>query len=142
MSHWTGDVEEWVKRDRNSPSVVMWSLGNELQQLADQPFNDYGVTAYKMMRTLVQRYDTTRLTTVAMHPRYRNWTTDSLPCNLALVTDVQSYNYRYKYFLGDRKRFPWMSFYQSEASTKDMGLNYFGMNRDKVIGLAYWGAID
>lgn len=142
MSHWTQDVEEWVKRDRNSPSVVMWSLGNELQQLANQPFNDYGVTAYKMMRSLVHRYDSTRQTTVAMHPRFRNWTTDSLPCNLALVTDVQSYNYRYKYFPGDGKRYPWMTFYQSEASTKDMGPNVFGMNRDKVIGLAYWGIID
>ena len=26
---WQKDVPEWVKRDRNSPSVVMWSLGNE-----------------------------------------------------------------------------------------------------------------
>ena len=142
LKHWTHDVEEWVKRDRNSPSVVLWSLGNELQQLAGQPFNDYGVTCYKMMRTMVQRYDTTRLTTVAMHPRYRNWATDSLPCDLALHTDVQAYNYRYKYFPGDRRRFPWMTFYQSEATTKEMGANYFGMELDKVIGLAYWGVID
>jgi beta-galactosidase len=35
-----------------------------------------------------------------------------------------------------------MTFYQSEASTKDMGPNFFGMNGDKVIGLAYWGIID
>ena len=141
-SHWLQDVEEWVKRDRNSPSVVMWSLGNELQQLANQPFNDYGVTAYKMMRNLVHRHDTTRLTTVAMHPRYRNWATDSLPSDLAMVTDVQSYNYRYKYFPTDGRRYPWMTFYQSEATTEEMGENYYGMDLDKVIGLAYWGAID
>ena len=141
-SHWLQDVEEWVKRDRNSPSVVMWSLGNELQQLANQPFNDYGVTAYKMMRNLVHRHDTTRLTTVAMHPKYRNWATDSLPSDLAMVTDVQSYNYRYKYFPTDGRRYPWMTFYQSEATTEEMGENYYGMDLDKVIGLAYWGAID
>ena len=141
-SHWLYDVEEWVKRDRNSPSVVMWSLGNELQQLANQPFNDYGVTAYKMMRSLVMRHDTTRKTTVAMHPRYRNWTTDSLPSDLALATDVQSYNYRYKYFPTDGKRYPWMTFYQSEATTREMGENFFSMNLNKVIGLAYWGVID
>ena len=35
-----------------------------------------------------------------------------------------------------------MKFYQSEASTAAMGPNYFEMNLDKVIGLAYWGAID
>ena len=139
---WQTDIPEWIKRDRNSPSVVMWSLGNELQQDANQPFNDYGVTMYRLMRPLVQRYDSTRLVTVAMHPRYRNWQTDSLPCDLAMITDVQSYNYRYMYFPGDSRRFPWMTFYQSEASVAAMGQNYFEMDLNRVIGLAYWGAID
>ena len=139
---WQKDVPEWVKRDRNSPSVVLWSLGNELQQDPNQPFNDFGVTMFKLQKTLVQRYDSTRLVTVAMHPRYRNWETDSLPCDLAMVTDVQAYNYRYMYFPGDGRRFPWMTFYQSEASVAAMGPNFFEMNLDKVIGLAYWGAID
>ena len=139
---WQQDVPEFIKRDRNSPSVVMWSLGNELQQDPNQPFNDFGVTMYRLMRPLVSRYDSTRLVTVAMHPRYRNWETDSLPCNLAMITDVQAYNYRYMYFPGDGRRFPWMTFYQSEASTQAMGENFFAMNLDRVIGLAYWGAID
>ena len=141
-SLWQKDVPEWIKRDRNSPSVVMWSLGNELQQDPNQPYNDFGVTIYKLMKMLIQRYDSTRLVTVAMHPRYRNWQTDSLPCNLAMVTDVQAYNYRYMYFPGDGRRFPWMKFYQSEASVAAMGQNYFEMDLEKVIGLAYWGAID
>ena len=140
--HWQKEVPEWIKRDRNSPSVVLWSLGNELQQDPNQPFNDFGVTMYRLMRTLVSRYDSTRQVTVAMHPRYRNWETDSLPCDLAMITDVQSYNYRYMYFPGDGRRFPWMKFYQSEASTQAMGQNFFEMELDKVIGLAYWGAID
>jgi beta-galactosidase len=142
LNHWAYDVSEWVKRDRNSPSVVMWSLGNELQQDPNQPFNDFGVTCYKMMRPVLERYDSTRKVTVAMHPRYRNWETDSLPCDLAMQTDIQAYNYRYMYFPGDGRRFPWMTFYQSEASTQAMGQNFFEMNLDKVIGLAYWGAID
>jgi len=142
MNHWASDVTEWVKRDRNSPSVVLWSLGNELQQDPNQPFNDFGVTCFKMMKPVLQRYDSTRLVTVAMHPRYRNWETDSLPCALAMQTDIQAYNYRYLYFPGDSRRFPWMTFYQSEASTAAMGPNYFEMNLDKVIGLAYWGVID
>ncbi len=140
--HWQQEVPEWVKRDRNSPSVVLWSLGNELQQDPNQPFNDFGVTMFRLQKTLLQRYDSTRLVTVAMHPRYRNWETDSLPCDLAMITDVQAYNYRYMYFPGDGRRFPWMTFYQSEASVAAMGENYFAMDRDKVIGLAYWGAID
>ena len=139
---WQYDVPEWVKRDRNSPSVVLWSLGNELQQDPNQPFNDFGVTMYKLMRTLLHRYDSTRLVTVAMHPRYRNWETDSLPCELAKITDIQAYNYRYMYFPGDGRRFPWMTFYQSEASISAMGPNFFEMDLNKVIGSAYWGAID
>jgi len=139
---WQNDVPEWVKRDRNSPSVILWSLGNELQQDPNMPFNDFGVTMYKLQKTLLQRYDSTRLVTVAMHPRYRNWETDSLPHDLAMQTDIQAYNYRYMYFPGDGRRFPWMTFYQSEASMAAMGPNYFEMNLDKVIGLAYWGAID
>ncbi len=140
--HWQQEVPEWVKRDRNSPSVILWSLGNELQQDPNMPFNDFGVTMYKLQKTLLQRYDSTRLVTVAMHPRYRNWETDSLPHDLAMQTDIQAYNYRYMYFPGDGRRFPWMKFYQSEASTAAMGPNYFEMNLDKVIGMAYWGAID
>ena len=139
---WQYDVPEWVKHDRNSPSVVLWSLGNELQQDPNQPFNDFGVTMYKLMRTLLHRYDSTRLVTVAMHPRYRNWETDSLPCELAKITDIQAYNYRYMYFPGDGRHFPWMTFYQSEASISAMGPNFFEMDLDKVIGSAYWGAID
>ena len=141
-SLWQKDVPEWVKRDRNHPSVVMWSLGNELQQYSNLPFNDWGVTAYKLQKELLHRYDDTRLTTVAMHPRYRNLETDSIPADLAIETEVNSYNYRYMYFPGDSKRYPEKTFYQSEASVAAMGPNFYEMDRDKVLGLAYWGAID
>ena len=140
--HWQTEIPEWVKRDRNHPCVVFWSLGNELQQDPNQPFNDFGVTMYRLQKTLLHRYDSTRLVTVAMHPRYRNWETDSLPCDLAMETDIQAYNYRYMYFPGDGRRFPWMTFYQSEANMTGMGPNFFEMDLKRVIGLAYWGAID
>ena len=141
-SLWQKDIPEWVKRDRNHPSVVLWSLGNELQQYSNLPFNDWGVTAYKLQKELLHRYDDTRLTTVAMHPRYRNLETDSIPADLAIETEVNSYNYRYMYFPGDSKRYPEKTFYQSEASVAAMGPNFYEMDLDKVIGLAYWGAID
>ncbi|MDE7146505.1 MAG: DUF4982 domain-containing protein, partial [Duncaniella sp.] len=139
---WQHDVPEWVRRDRNHPSVVFWSLGNELQLIADLPFNDWGVTPYKLQKALLNRYDTSRPVTVAMHPRGRNEQTDSLPAPLVMETDIAAYNYRYMYFPGDSRRFPWMMFYQSEANTSNMGPNYFDMDLDKVIGLAYWGMID
>lgn len=139
---WQHDIPEFVKRDRNHPSVIMWSLGNELQQIWDLPFHDWGVTIYRMQRELLRRYDTSRPVTVAMHPRYRDADNPELPAPLARITDIASYNYRYMYFPTDGARFPGMIFYQSEASTADMGTNFFGMNLDKVVGLAYWGLID
>ncbi len=141
-TRWQKDVPEWVRRDRNHPSVVFWSLGNELQLIPDLPFNDWGVTPYHLQKQLLQRYDSTRLVTVAMHPRGRNEHTDSLPAPLVEHTDIAAYNYRYMYFPGDSKRYPWMIFYQSEANTSNMGPNFFEMDLDKVIGLAYWGMID
>ena len=141
-SLWQKDIPEWVKRDRNHPSVILWSLGNELQQYSNLPFNDWGVTAYKLQKELLHRYDDTRLTTVAMHPHYRNLETDSIPADLAVATEVNSYNYRYMYFPGDMKRYPEKTFYQSEASVAAMGPNFYEMDRDKVLGLAYWGTID
>ena len=142
MTLWPYDLPEWIKRDRNHPCVVMWSLGNELQTYNSLPFNDWGVTAYRMMKPVVHRYDTTRPITVAMHPRGRSLETDSLPAPLVHETDIAAYNYRYMYFPGDGRRFPWMMFYQAEANTSMMGPNFYEMDLDRVIGLAYWGQID
>ncbi len=142
MEQWPTQLPEWIKQDRSHACVTAWSLGNELQTYAALPYGDWGVTPYRMMKELLLRYDNTRKVTVAMHPRGRNWETDSLPCDLAMVTDFQSYNYRYMYFPGDGRRFPWMTFYQSEANKSAMGPNFFEMDLDRVMGLAYWGAID
>lgn len=142
IEQWQHDVPEWIRRDRNHPSVVIWSLGNELQLIPDLPYNDWGVTPYRMQKALLNRFDTTRPVTVAMHPRGRNEKTDSLPAPLVMETDIAAYNYRYMYFPGDSRRFPWMMFYQSEANTSNMGPNFFDMDLDKVVGLAYWGMID
>lgn len=142
LSLWPYDLPEWIKRDRNHPCVVMWSLGNELQTYNSLPFNDWGVTAYRMMKPVLQRYDATRPITVAMHPRGRHLDTDSLPAPLVHETDIAAYNYRYMYFPGDGRRFPWMMFYQAEANTSMMGPNFFEMDLDRVLGLAYWGQID
>ena len=139
---WQHDIPEWIRRDRNHPSIVFWSLGNELQTYWNIPFGDWGVTPYRMMKPLLKRYDDTRLITVAMHPRGRSLQTDSLPAPLVMETDIAAYNYRYMYFPGDGRKFPWMMFYQSEATTAGLGPNYYEMDLDKVIGLAYWGAID
>ncbi len=142
QDQWQHDVPEWIRRDRNHPSVVMWSLGNELQGFNNLPYNDWGVTTYRLLSTLLRRYDDTRPTTVAMHPRVRSLATDSVPAPLVFETDIAAYNYRYMYFPGDSRRWPHMIFYQSEANLSNMGPNYFVPDNDKVVGLAYWGMID
>ena len=139
---WQENIPEFIKRDRNHPSVIVWSLGNELQTYWELPYSDWGVTPYRMQKQLLLRYDNTRPITVAMHPRGRNVDTDSLPAPLVFETDIAAYNYRYMYFPGDGKKFPNMIFYQSEANTQMMGPNFFEMDLNKVLGLAYWGMID
>ena len=141
---WPYVVTEMVKSGRNHPSIIMWSLGNELQvneSWAGYPATgDFGVTPYHIQNALVKRYNSTRPTTVAMFPRRRPGA--DLPPQLAVETEIASFNYTYKDFRRDSKTFPDMIFYQSEASVNDMGTNYYGMALDSVIGLAYWGAID
>lgn len=143
-SVWPKVVTELVKGHRNHPSIIMWSLGNELQVnknwIGYPKTNDWGVTPYKIQDALVKRYDTTRPTTVAMYPR-RRYGTD-LPPELAVATEIASFNYTYKDFRKDSRTYPDMIFYQSEASVKDMGPNFYGMALDSVVGLAYWGLID
>lgn len=139
---WQYDLPEWVKRDRNHPCVAIWSIGNELQGFTNLPHNDWGVTAYRMMKPVLRRYDAERPITVAMHPRVRSLATDSVPAPLVFETDIAAYNYRYMYFPGDHRRWPNMIFYQSEANLANMGPNFFEPANERVLGLAYWGMID
>lgn len=149
------NIPEWVKRDRNHPSVIMWSLGNELQMredLAGFPTSDWGVTTYKMLDVLVKRYDATRPTTVGMYPSRANalsrkgsgfWDEDKmLPPELAAVTEVSSFNYQFEAYQQYLKYEPDMIVYQSEATTNRMLAPFWGMDREKMVGLAYWGAIE
>lgn len=49
------DIQALVCRDRNHPSVIMWSLGNEVRE---QYYPEQGVAAH--LRQIVKQYDTTR----------------------------------------------------------------------------------
>lgn len=150
---WYENLIEWVKRDRNHASVVLWSLGNELQMredLAGYPTGDWGVTTYRMMDVLLKRYDPTRKTTVAMFPARGGaigksdpeFNTRITPPELATVTEVASFNYRWMNYPDYLKHAPNMNIYQSEATTNELVAPFFGMNREKMVGLAYWGAIE
>ena len=150
---WYKDLTEWVKRDRNHPSIIMWSLGNELQMredLAGYNTGDWGVTTYRLMDVLVKRYDPTRKTTVAMYParagaynkKDEEFNEKIYPPELATVTEVASFNYRWMDYAEYLKHSPDMIVYQSEATTNELLAPFYGMDRDKMVGLAYWGAIE
>ena len=152
---WPQLVTEWVKRDRNHPSVVMWSLGNELQMnetCHDATFEDWGVTTYRMMDVVVKRWDPTRPTTVAMFPsrangigrkdRRFNDPAYIIAPELAQVTEVASFNYQWPAYGEYLKHNPDMIVYQSEATTSEWLAPYFGMDRAKMVGCSYWGATE
>ena len=150
---WYKMIPEWIKRDRNHPSVIMWSIGNELQMredLAGFPTGDWGVTTYRIFDVLVKRYDSTRKTTVAMYPsragaisrKDADFNKKILPPELSTVTEVASFNYRYPDYAKYLEACPDLIVYQSEATSSELTAPFFGMDRDKMVGLAYWGAIE
>lgn len=152
-SLWYAMIPEWVKRDRNHPSVILWSLGNELQMredLAGFPTGDWGITTYKIFDTLLKRYDPTRKTTVAMFPSRAGAITRHdaeynkviLPPELATVTEIASFNYVYQDYPAYLKACPKMILYQSEESTKNLATSFFTLDRDKMVGMSYWGAVE
>lgn len=149
---WYKVETEWIRRDRNHPSVIMWSFGNELQtseSWAGLPTNDWGVTTYRLMKTLSQRYDATRPTMVAMFPARANairndpeWEGNFTPPELSCVTDIAAYNYQYPAYKGYLEHNPDLIIYQSEATVNDLLGPWEGMDRQKMVGLAYWGAVE
>ncbi len=151
--YWPKGIPEWIKRDRNHPSVVLWSLGNELQMREDlcgYDTGDWGITTYRILDVLAKRYDRTRPTTVAMFPSRRHsidkhdsiYQTYQMAPELAAVTDVASFNYCYDAYQNYLKHDPHLNIFQSEASTNELAAAYYGMDRQRMVGLAYWGAVE
>ncbi len=149
---WYKAETEWIRRDRNHPSVIMWSFGNELQtseSWSGLPTGDWGITTYRLMKTLAARYDATRKTMVAMFPARANairndpeWEGNFNPPELSCVTDIAAYNYQYPAYKGYLEHNPDLIIYQSEATVNDLLGPWDGMDRNKMVGLAYWGAIE
>jgi len=65
-----------------------------------------------------------------------------VPPELATITDVAAFNYVWDDYQEYLKHAPDMIVYQSEAVTNELAAPYFGMDREKMVGLAYWGAIE
>ncbi len=50
--HWEEELANFIKRDRNHPSVVLWSVGNETVEQLEDPAR--GVEIYQDLMQLVQ----------------------------------------------------------------------------------------
>jgi beta-galactosidase len=61
-SNWKLDISSIVIRDRNHPSVIMWSIGNEIPESADTA----GLRIAKNLADEVRRFDSTRAVTEAI----------------------------------------------------------------------------
>ena len=93
---WQADLENMLVRDRNHPSIILWSIGNELQE-AWSGGND-GVERAKMLQDFVHKMEPTRQVCVACQNNHQD--------KFAGVTDVVGYNYQEARMVNDRKRFP------------------------------------
>ncbi len=78
------DTRTFVRRDRNHPSVILWSVGNEV---GEQYTGEKGAAVAKRLCDIVKEEDPTRPTTAAM-----NWAKPDMP--LPKVVDVISLNYQ------------------------------------------------
>ncbi|MFG6685732.1 sugar-binding domain-containing protein [Mariniflexile sp. HNIBRBA6329] len=56
------DLEDLIKRDRNHPSVMMWSIGNEIRE----QFDEAGISLTKELVAIVKNLDTSRPVTCAL----------------------------------------------------------------------------
>jgi beta-galactosidase len=100
---WERDLSSMILRDRNHPSVIMWSLGNEIKERADSS----GIEIMKKFRELIRRYDDTRSLTLAVnefwdHPG-RQW---DLTAPAFEQVEVGGYNYQWWQYEPDHEKFP------------------------------------
>lgn len=151
---WSDLIIEWIKRDRNRPSIILWSLGNELQIREGWAgfggINDWGITTYRIFNQLVKRFDDSRLTTVAMFPARAGAIThhdkdfDSylVPPELACATEVASFNYQSDKYAAYLQHKPALILFQSEAETNKLLEPFYNMDRKRTVGIAYWGSVE
>jgi beta-galactosidase len=104
------DLKYFIKRDRNRPSVILWTVGNE----TDEQFGDAkkGIEIFGKLKPIVESLDQSRLVTCAMHPG-----PDGLSPYSPLInyTDLIAYNYRTHDFPEWKKDFPDEPFLASET---------------------------
>lgn len=145
--NWKSSLRAFIRRDRNHPSVFIWSVGNEPRQQRD-PKATFGIDMMKEMVDFVHKLEPTRMVTCGLHPsrkrgayRSKNYYREGPP-EMEFYMDVVSTNYREEFWPMDRANYPQLTFILSEAQVGNLGNEWFNFNHHNSVGLFYWGGTD
>lgn len=113
------DLATMIRRDRNHPSIIMWSMCNE-EGLQGTP---EGVRIFTAMKKVVHRYDRTRPVTCAMNTGWLN------PHSIANVEDIIGVNYSYTKLDAIHRRHPDKPMFGSEDDNQKTTRGEYVNNR-------------
>ena len=133
---WEKDLEWIVRRDRIHPSVVMWSVGNEIIELNER----FAAERTAQMREKCRELDGTRPVTQALCLWGENWPDkDAMASNL----DIVGYNYLERFSESDHERLPECVILYTETYPRDAAKTWEKIVRHAyVVGEFVWTGID
>ena len=130
------DIHAMVLRDRNHPSVISWSIGNEVIERKDIRV----VYTARQMKQAIHEYDTTRPVTEALCAWDSDW---EIFDPHAEVLDVAGYNYMIFKHASDHERDPKRVIWQTESYPRDAFKNWAVVNDfPYVVGDIVWTGLD
>ena len=113
FKEWAGkDVKSWVTRDRNHPSLLMWSIGNEIYDTHADAKRGQELT--KMLAAYVRKYDPKGNAKITIGSNYMPWE-NAQKC--AEHVEVVGYNYGDKYYQEHHAKYPHWVIYGSETGS-------------------------
>lgn len=135
---WKYDIYKWIMRDRNHPSVIMWSIGNEV---AERDGTENGYFIAEELANECRKYDSSRYVTAAVQDTKDDFEKVTEPYFSKL--DICGYNYLYDRYEKDHTSYPERILYGSESFPKYCYEAYEAMIKHPyVIGDFVWTAID